>query len=97
MISAEFLAQFEHLVNALTSDHLGVIVNGESLCGKSTLLSLAARFVESKESPIRIKRVYHHAYLPEQVYGFGKTPSILSQLFDELDHPTWIVLDGELS
>lgn len=90
--------RLEALVQAVNSDLIGIFVVGETLSGKSTLIQLAAEFIEGEgKTKITRHKIYHDAYNPQSVFrgetAKGIVPSALCQSVEK----HWIILDGVVS
>jgi len=61
--NAEYISKLELFVTGVTSSKIGVVLVGQPLCGKSTLVNLAVNFMRSQsKEALKVHRIYHKAY-----------------------------------
>lgn len=79
----------------MLSNNLGIIIHGESLSGKSTLIDLVARKLNIKnEIKIKQHRIYHNAYKKEEILLTEKNNSIFTEIMNESSSINWVIFDG---
>lgn len=84
------------MVWASQSDLMGVILCGSPLAGKSTLIQLAAKFIEAKGTKVKTHRIYHNAYSLEQLFENDRGLGIIPEALSRVDSACWIVMDGSI-
>ena len=96
--NVEYIAKLELLIRAVTSDKVGVILVGQPLSGKSTLIDLAAEFLRTEQKEqLKVHRIYHNAYTSQEVFENDKNTTILTESINDLTSTNWMVFDGKIS